>query len=124
MLIFDIAVVLVCKAIVRRPRPEYNIKDHVMLLSDVYSFPSGHATRATAATIFIAHEFHCDQASTALLLAWMVACCASRVLLGRHYILDVLAGTVVGVLEYLVLKRYLWLSSEMTAESMELYALC
>lgn len=112
MLIFDAAVVLVYKAIVQRPRPTYNIKDNMTLLSDIYSFPSGHATRATAATIFMVREFHFGHASTVLLLAWMVTCCVSRVLLGRHYILDVFAGMVVGVLEYLVLKRYLWLSSE------------
>ena len=43
----DIALVGIVKAVVRRPRPEYNLSsDFVLVVAvDRYSFPSGHAAR-------------------------------------------------------------------------------
>ena len=42
------------------------------------------------------------------ILAWAGAVCASRVLMRRHYILDVLAGIVIGKLEFLLV-GLLWI---------------
>ena len=48
-LLLDIAVVAVLKAFTRRRRPSYNVDDQyaTVKLVDKFSFPSGHATRAT-----------------------------------------------------------------------------
>ena len=44
-------------------------------------------------------------------IAWAVAVAVSRVLLGRHHILDVLAGVVIGAIEAILLSM-LWRSEE------------
>ena len=48
-LILDIVVVAIIKAFTRRRRPSYNVDDQyaTVKLVDKFSFPSGHATRAT-----------------------------------------------------------------------------
>lgn len=46
-----------------------------------------------------------------MLLVWSLSVCVSRVFLGRHHILDVLAGIVVGIVEYLILS-VIWISED------------
>ena len=45
---------------------------------------------------------------------WGVAVMVSRVLLGRHHILDVLGGVVVGLIEYLLM-TLIWMDKESAA---------
>lgn len=58
-----------------------------------------------------------DQTFFALAVSqlWAGAVCVSRVLLGRHHVGDVLAGVVVGYVNY-ELVRYLWLEREQVME--------
>ena len=46
-----------------------------------------------------------------ILFAWSLSVCLSRVLLGRHHVLDVAGGIAIGVVEYLIMKM-LWVSDE------------
>ena len=43
---------------------------------------------------------------------WMLAVPASRLLLGRHHVLDVTAGILIGALEYLFVIKYCWVSQQ------------
>ena len=98
-LVIDLALV---KVVVRRPRPAYNAKDmYVAVAADHWSFPSGHSSRAFLVAAFLSGGGF--QPREALFL-WAAATSASRVLLGRHYVLDVVAGAFLGVFEA-------WLSS-------------
>ena len=46
-MLLDLATVALLKALVRRPRPPYNVPDMLVVSVDRYSFPSGHASRTT-----------------------------------------------------------------------------
>ena len=91
----------ILKAAVRRTRPELD-EPYVQLTT--YAFPSGHALAATAtygALAIVLYTSLRARRERRLLLAGFAALivlvAASRVVLGAHYLLDVLAGTVGGV---------------------------
>lgn len=107
-LLLDIVVIAVIKAFVRRRRPVPMNKLQAVG-PDKYSFPSGHASRAVLIAFIL---MYLDPVSIIFyppLLAWIIAVSVSRVLLERHYILDVLSGVGIGILEGLFM-AVLWLS--------------
>ena len=75
-----IIAVMFIKVLVRRRRPDG---------SDRLSFPSGHA----AATWFLVPVYD----NNPLVALWASVVSASRVVLGRHYITDVVAGGILGL---------------------------
>jgi undecaprenyl-diphosphatase len=91
----------VIKEIVRRPRPDVVRLEHVTS----WSFPSGHATQATAllvGSLVAAWPLLRSAVRRTIALAVVVAGCAlvggSRVVLGVHYPTDVAAGIVLGAM--------------------------
>ena len=78
---------------------------------DKFSFPSGHATRATMLAILFTLLYPLPFIFWLPCLAWAGAVAASRVLLGRHHILDVVAGVLIGAVEAALLSM-LWRSEE------------
>ncbi|HUM16350.1 MAG TPA: phosphatase PAP2 family protein [Candidatus Nitrosotalea sp.] len=87
------------KHLVGRPRPDSALPALLLLgpsfVPDIDSFPSGHATSVfTVATVFA--SFYPRLAWPLYLLAAAVA--LGRVYLGRHYVSDVLAGALIGIL--------------------------
>lgn len=125
--IVDLVAIGIFKPIFHRARPAYNtgigqITIHVV---DQFSFPSGHATRAGFVAAFladvrIAHPEGLDPliASSPFLIMtiiWAVAICASRVALGRHHVLDVLVGVVLGIL-YVMLWQPFWIGPSFSAQ--------
>eukprot|EP00053_Salpingoeca_punica_P012390 m.110986 g.110986 ORF g.110986 m.110986 type:complete len:202 (-) comp15935_c0_seq2:1341-1946(-) len=103
-LLFDLCVVSVCKGLVRRSRPVYNRGDAITLFVDQFSFPSGHCTRAFMLVPFLSSSSTSDRDEAAslywMLLAWALHVAASRLALGRHYLSDVLAGALIGLLQF------------------------
>ena len=97
---------------VKRKRPQMNQMDMFFTVSvDNYSFPSGHATRAGLVAVFFYVNFNYSQNFLAAVIAWTLLVSVSRVLLGRHFVSDVVAGYVIGMLEYKLLEA-LWLSED------------
>jgi undecaprenyl-diphosphatase len=90
---------VVLKDRVRRPRPRggdpgtSGIRSRAYFPADCYSFPSGHALNAFAVGSLLALSFP-PFAAAVLVVAASIA--ASRVLLGEHYLTDVVAGVVLG----------------------------
>jgi undecaprenyl-diphosphatase len=81
----------------RRQRP-CEIEPHcwsLVLPPDRYSFPSGHSITAFAVAISIG-LFYPQLQSSLLAIAFLIA--ASRIVLGMHFLSDVLAGSAIGVL--------------------------
>lgn len=100
------------KAYVRRRRPAGNVPDMFFTVGvDVYSFPSGHASRVTFIALFFILLYPLPIFCFPPLLAWVTSLCISRVLLKRHYLLDVLGGIGLGIVETFFLSL-LWLSHE------------
>ncbi len=74
----------ILKPLISRPRPD---------LSDGFSFPSGHATIAWAMAVLLAQK---EPRFRWVFYALAAAISFSRIYLGKHYPLDVLAGGVIG----------------------------
>lgn len=114
-LIIDIVIVALLKAFTRRRRPAYNIDDNFVAPSvDKFSFPSGHATRAILLAIFFCCLYPLHAILILPIVVWSLAVCASRVILGRHHLLDVACGILIGVVEA-VLLACCWRSAESAA---------
>lgn len=85
------------KRVVCRTRPR-DIQPHCwanIITRDRFSFPSGHSTTAFAVAISLG-SFFPEIMPVLLLLALNVA--ASRVVVGMHFLSDVLAGSAMGAL--------------------------
>lgn len=104
-LFIDIVMVAVAKAYFRRKRPPRNIyNDPIANISmDVFSFPSGHASRSVFVAYFFTRLWPVHFILIPLFIVWSVAVCLSRLLLNRHYILDILGGALLGILNGLLI---------------------
>lgn len=81
------------------PGPSFQIAFH--------SFPSSHSTDLLIGAIFVA-IFVQSRGWTALAILLAIGVALSRVVLGHHYMSDVLAGALLGaMMVWLVLSRYL-----------------
>uniref|UniRef100_A0A8D9B9Q0 Inactive phospholipid phosphatase 7 n=1 Tax=Cacopsylla melanoneura TaxID=428564 RepID=A0A8D9B9Q0_9HEMI len=112
-LLLDILLVALLKAYTRRARPPSNKPDMIGSVGpDKFSFPSGHVSRAVYIAFFFLylHPF-VNFFLRAPLLSWVTSLAASRILLRRHYILDVLGGFVLGLLEACFIS-YVWLGKD------------
>ncbi len=89
----------VAKGIFKRERPT----EKWAIATDIYSFPSGHAARAGAVAVTLVFAFP-QFAIFCFLWAGLVA--LARVLLSRHYIIDVTGGLLFGVSISLVLQIF------------------
>jgi len=91
-----IFVFIVLKRLSRRPRP-CQLEPHCwskVLPPDKFSFPSGHTMTAFSIALVISY-FYPSLEGTLFFLAFSIA--VSRIVLGMHFLSDVLAGIVLGV---------------------------
>ncbi|KAF0758246.1 phospholipid phosphatase 6 [Aphis craccivora] len=96
-LFIDIIAVATIKAFVRRRRPVGNKNDQwVTIGPDVYSFPSGHVSRAFFILFYFFKLYPLNEFMVLFLCVWAVAVAFSRILLRRHHLLDVIAGSILG----------------------------
>ncbi|XP_027181833.1 probable lipid phosphate phosphatase beta [Coffea eugenioides] len=111
--LLDLLLIGLLKHLIRRPRPVYNKNMFVSFAVDHWSFPSGHSSRVSfIATLFYFYsnwvrnllinsrlnQFVVENI-VLIVASWAVITSVSRVLLGRHFVLDVFAGMFLGVLE-------------------------
>lgn len=80
-----------------RIRPDHSSYAGLFTKIDAGSFPSMHSARSTLLAIVLGTVFNSALAWALLALA-VVAILATRVMLKRHYVTDILGGIVVGVL--------------------------
>lgn len=109
-------VAAVLKAVVARPRPASTLQV-VPGLEESYSFPSGHATGAATLVLVTAYLLWRHRHGVRSLAIWSVVSLGtivlvggSRLYLGYHFVTDVIAGTVLGVVTLgLVIAASRWL---------------
>lgn len=118
----DLATIGLLKPVFRRPRPAYNTGiGHITIHAvDQFSFPSGHATRAgfVASFLYYVRAFHptalhpviASHQFLVFVACWALLVCASRVALGRHHIVDVVFGALLGT-TYVVVWNPLWIGA-------------
>ena len=93
------AAVILLKFTIRRPRPDGEW-GQIYRITDPHSFPSGHAARsATLAVIAIAFGPLWFAIAVVIWAPWVGL---SRVALGVHYLSDVIAGWLVGIVMGLI----------------------
>ena len=114
----DIAIVGIIKAFVRRRRPATKKADVFGSIGpDKFSFPSGHASRSILITQIFTKISPLAESGLAYIIIflslwmWALCVCLSRILNGRHYVLDVVCGVVVGFIASIVVSG-IWLSPE------------
>jgi len=86
----------VLKRLSHRPRP-CQLEPHcwsMVLPPDKFSFPSGHTMSAFSIALVVSYSYPSLE-GTLFFLAFSIA--VSRVVLGMHFLSDVLAGIVLGV---------------------------
>ncbi|KAL7167276.1 hypothetical protein ACSBR2_037858 [Camellia fascicularis] len=135
--LLDLLFVGLIKHLVRRPRPVYNKNMFLTFSVDHWSFPSGHSSRVCFVASFLCLssaligqaitqlrssrfefvdklfnlvDFDDGNAVDFVVLVvslWAVATSVSRVLLGRHFVCDVIAGACLGVVEALLVFHFL-----------------
>lgn len=109
-LLIDIFLVAIIKAIVRRRRPSLS-DDPFCVGPDVYSFPSGHASRGTLIFCFFTSLYPLSMIFWPPLFAWVVSLLVSRLLLYRHHILDLIGGVLLGIVEAFIV-GLVWMNQE------------
>ncbi|XP_077235455.1 phosphatidic acid phosphatase (PAP2) family protein [Tasmannia lanceolata] len=119
--LLDLLIVGSLKYLIRRPRPIYNKGMHLTVSVDHWSFPSGHSSRVCfiSSLLYLSSQSLLEDFSQLssfgwidsdgeivrflllILILWSGATSISRVLLGRHFMFDVIAGAVLGIFEAL-----------------------
>ena len=61
---------------------------------------AGHASRVMMLLLLLGHELPSGVACSMLLPGWVLAVGYSRIALGRHHLLDVIAGFALGLAEF------------------------
>ncbi|MEM9896361.1 MAG: phosphatase PAP2 family protein [Bacteroidota bacterium] len=69
---------------------------NIQVCGGLYGFPSSHASNTCCLAFFTQQTF--KNKWSALLLIWALSVCYSRIYLGAHYPLDVLVGSIIGIL--------------------------
>lgn len=106
ILILDILIVGPIKLLFKRPRPPVNKGSIPLSVSsvDIYAFPSGHASRCVAIAAYFCYmpPFYLH---THLWYIWALLVSLSRVIIGRHHVLDIGAGMLAGYVVFEVVKQ-------------------
>lgn len=112
-LVLDIIFVAILKATFSRKRPANNESEDMVMTwyVDKMSCPSGHTSRAVMLTYIFISSTPDMYLLHPILIVWCLCTCVSRILLGRHFVGDVLLGMVLGYVEYAIMD-YVWASPE------------
>jgi len=102
-LVLDVVYVGSMKGIFRRKRPPYSTHKayQTVIKVDSFSMPSGHTSRSVFVALFAllaARRAVHGTWAAAPICVWATATAFSRVIMGRHYLLDVAVGAAVGTL--------------------------
>ncbi|EFO28126.2 hypothetical protein LOAG_00360 [Loa loa] len=97
----DLIIVGVIKGIIRRSRPPFDIKDQLYEapLVDKFSFPSGHSSRGAMLSVLCLTFCSLPYFITLAVKLFPIVLGASRILVGRHYVSDVVIGLLLGYAE-------------------------
>ncbi|XP_077540915.1 polyisoprenoid diphosphate/phosphate phosphohydrolase PLPP6-like [Haemaphysalis longicornis] len=110
-LFIDVVLVAVLKAATRRRRPGVSREQYEREpLSSNLSFPSGFTSRAFLVTLIVVKHSHLFPLFKLPFLLWCMAVAVCKLLMGRQFLGDSLAGVVLGYVEYYWIVCPLWMS--------------
>ena len=112
--ICNIVVIGMIKGLVKRERPPYCNKSTLFFVRgvDQYSFPSGHAVQmvAIAYMSYLYFDAHLILKGLVYLLCAVIS--TMRIIAGRHYIMDVLLGALIGIVCCKIYVPLFWIQAE------------
>ncbi len=82
-----------------KPRPKIKKYNNIIEKIDASSFPSMHAGRSTILFLFLTTIIKNPPLQILILFIW-INILLSRIILKKHYIIDVIAGTILGIIIY------------------------
>lgn len=102
LLLFEAILASIAKGLIKRQRPTYadSTEYQGVLPMDLYSFPSGHAARMSALTVM---AFFFNPLFGIITLLCSLVICFSRIVVGAHYIGDIIGGFILGSLSTFIL---------------------
>lgn len=98
--------VFIMKQTIRRNRPDFKDTRFGAVIFDEFSFPSGHATRSTYVVILM--SFYMKELLIFWIL-WALLMISSRLILGVHYVSDILGGIVLSLFCLLIMYLFGWI---------------
>ena len=108
---YDEIVKIIMKAIVGRKRPDSSETACFPGVSN-FSFPSGHSSRmGILGYLLITSQDNSAQYCVMVGLLGLLVC-SSRVMLGRHYLSDVVGGLIMGTLNGILYSGWFWVFDE------------
>ena len=111
--VFDVFCQFSAKNLFKRSRPQYQDNEDMFFTHgpDKYSFPSGHCCRMTMfwylTMCLLDKNLYAMYYNAAIVFYSIVI--ASRVLMGRHYVSDLIGGVLLGLTEGYVIWEMIWL---------------
>ena len=102
-IVFSFLAMTALKLLLRQPRPTSNFEFQISNFCPTdFSFPSGHASTSFAAS-FVLAQFDPKRKWFYFVLAGLIS--YSRLYLGCHHVIDVVVGTILGVIISLFLLK-------------------
>lgn len=100
---FQLVLVEIVKLIFKRKRPKTFKEGSILgVKSTSGSFPSGHTSNAYSVALILSNIFRTNIYITAIFFSIAGLVAASRIFLGKHYILDVIGGAIFGMIFSLI----------------------
>ena len=94
----QLGVVELIKHWFKKPRPKCNNHKSIFgIKATSGSFPSGHSSNVFATAFLLSNFFRLDITYTAIFFAVAALVSFTRILLGKHYILDLIGGALIGL---------------------------
>lgn len=94
------------KLTIRRKRPDFKDDRYATVSFDIFSFPSGHAARSTYVSVLM--PIYTPQLAIVWYL-WAIIMIFSRLVIGVHYISDIIGGIVMALIALIVMYAIGWL---------------
>ncbi|CAN7992576.1 unnamed protein product [Ixodes pacificus] len=112
-LTIDVILVAVLKAVARRRRPGVSREEYESdPSSSNLSFPSGFVSRSVLVTLIVVEHSHLFPLFKLPFVVWCLAVTVTKLLMGRQFLGDSLAGFMLGYFEYHLIACPLWLSQD------------
>ena len=101
---------IILKLIFKRPRPPI-VGGTPGKGVGQYSFPSDHIMICMLAYYIVTSGYKGSSEMMMVMKLGILIICVTKIMLGRIYIFDILAGMLLGMILYQILIRFLWISS-------------